>query len=470
MTAASTGQTRDRAEALALLLSRKFGEANICSDAAALAGYEVDGVLPGAALFANSAKEIAELLRFAGAEELAVIPCGGRTKLGIGMPPRQYDVALDLSRMNKVLAYEPRDLTLGVEPGMRFSALAMTLAAEKQFLPLNPPFLEGATVGGILAADSASPLRHAYGSPRDFVLGLEFVTGDGVIAKSGGRVVKNVSGYDLQKLLIGSLGTLAVITRANFKTFPTPPAQVVFVLPFETMNAAMGFCRAFGQSPLGAMQVDVISPEATKLLKRKLAIEIPIPDGRWGVVTSAAGNEKVVERQRREVPAMAMVSKASGVCALGDTPDSMRVAAALLGGIRESPSMILAADAKAVIFRIAALPSVMEAVAQKLIGVAAKHSLRAAIGLRPYGIICFALLPSGEGSREVEQLVLSSEAIFRAADEMGAKARIEFAPAELKRAINVWGAARPDFELMRKVKKVFDAGSVLSPGRFAGGI
>lgn len=470
MTAASMGQTRGRAEAVAAQLAQKFGETNICADDATLAGYEVDGMRPGAAVFAKSAEEIAELLRFAGAEKLAVIPCGGRTKLGIGMPPARYDIALDLSRMNKVLAYEPRDLTLGVEPGMRFSALALKLAAEKQFLPLNPPFLERATVGGILAADSASPLRHAYGGPRDFILGLEFVTGEGVIAKSGGRVVKNVSGYDLQKLLIGSLGTLAVITRANFKTFPTPPAQVVFVAAFETMGTALAFCRAFMQSPLGAMQVEVISPESARVLKAKAAMEIALPNGRWSAVISAGGNEKVVERHRREVPSLAAQSKATEVTALGDTTDSMRVAAALLGSIREFPSIVLSAEAKAVIFRIAALPSAMEAVAQKLIGVAAEHSIRTALDLRPYGLIYLALLPSSDAPSQPEQLASASAAVFRAADELGSKARIEFAPAELKRAVNVWGAARPDFELMRRVKKVFDAGSVLSPGRFAGGI
>ncbi len=194
------------------------------------------------------------------------------------MPPARYDIALDLSRLNHVLAYEPRDLTLGVEPGMKFSALAATLAGEKQLLPLNPPFMSHATIGGILAADSPSPLRHLYGGPRDFVLGLEFVTGDGAIAKSGGRVVKNVSGYDLHKLLIGSLGTLAVITRANFKTFPMPPEQVVFVVAFDDAAAALNFCATLVRSPLGALQVDVISPDAAQYFAAQPGVQIALPE------------------------------------------------------------------------------------------------------------------------------------------------------------------------------------------------
>ena len=294
-------------------IARRFGAENTVGSAAELAGYEVDGMRPAAAVYAKSPEEVAELLKFAALEKLAIIPCGARTKLGIGMPPTRYDVALDLSRMNRVLAYEPRDLTLGVEPGMRFSTLATTLAAERQFLPLNPPFFQRATVGGILAADSASPLRHSYGGPRDYVLGLEFVTGDGAIAKSGGRVVKNVSGYDLHKLLIGSLGTLAVITRANFKTFPTPPEQVVFVAAFDDAAAALEFCKILTQSPLGALQVDVISPDAAQIFSAHSDAEIALPALRWCVVVSAAGNSRVVERHRRELPAIAEQSKAKAV-------------------------------------------------------------------------------------------------------------------------------------------------------------
>ena len=120
-----------------------------------------------------------------------------------------------------MLAYDPKDLTLGVEPGVRVEDLLRALAEEKQFLPLAVPFADRATIGGVAAANSSSPLRHAYGGARDFCLGMEFVTGEGTPAKSGGRVVKNVTGYDLHKLLIGSLGTLAVITRVNFRTFPS---------------------------------------------------------------------------------------------------------------------------------------------------------------------------------------------------------------------------------------------------------
>jgi glycolate oxidase FAD binding subunit len=451
-------------------IAQRFGAENTLVTAEELAPYDVDGMRPAAAVFAKSAEQIAELLNFAATEKLAVIPCGARTKLGIGMPPARYDVALDLSRMSRVLAYEPRDLTLGVEPGTTFSALAVTLAGEKQLLPLNPPFMSTATIGGILASDSPSPLRHLYGGPRDFVLGLEFVTGDGAIAKSGGRVVKNVSGYDLHKLLIGSLGTLAVITRANFKTFPMPPEQVVFAVALDDAAAALNFCATLGRSPLGALQVDVISPEAAQIFAAQPGVQIALPEKSWCVVVSAAGNARVVERHRRELPTMATQSKASGLVALGDTVQSMKVAAALLGRVREFPALALTANAAATIFRIAALPSTMMAISQRLRALATEHAMSAASVLRPYGLIYFAILPPASDEASTGRLAKFSDAIFRAINELGANARIEFAPPGLKPIVNAWGAPRPDFELMRRVKKVVDAGNILSPGRFAGGI
>jgi glycolate oxidase FAD binding subunit len=460
----------DASATIAARITQRFGAENVVASSAELAGYEVDGKRPAAAVFAKSAQEISDLLKFAATEKLAVIPCGSRTKLGIGMPPMRYDIALDLSRMNRVLAFDPRDLTLGVEPGILFSVLAMKLAGEKQFLPLNPPFLHHATIGGLLAADSASPLRHLYGGPRDFVLGLEFVTGDGAIAKSGGRVVKNVSGYDLHKLLIGSLGTLAVTTRANFKTFPMPPEQVVFVVAFEGAPPALEFCKALGRSPLGALQVDVISPDAAQIFAAQANVEIALPEKRWCVVVSAAGNARVVERHRKELPAIAMQAKATGLVALGDTMQSMKVAAALLGRIREFPSLMQAADSAATIFRIAALPSTIPAIAQRLGALTAHPAMPAAIVIRPHGLIYFAILPAATDALPSGRLAKVAEAVFRAMIELGASARIEFAPTELKRTVNVWGAPRPDFELMRRVKKVFDPENVLSPGRFAGGI
>ncbi len=461
----SAQRSNDERASIASRIAARFGAANVVADVASLAAYEVDGLRPAAAVLAGSVEEIAELVRFSAAEKLSVISCGGRTKLGIGAPPARYDVALDVSRMNRVLAYEPRDLTLGVEPGIRFAALSETLAAEKQFLPLASPFAERATVGGILAADSASPLRHAYGGPRDFTLGMEFVTGYGAAAKSGGRVVKNVSGYDMHKLLIGSLGTLAVITRANFKTFPFPPARDVFVAHFENPALAMEFCRAVQRSALEPRLVEVISPEAAKLMSAGAEIPLPLRANGWSVAIGVAAHERVVERHARELASLATQTNPSDFVRLGGEDQSY-----FLNAMCEFPALVLAADPGAAIFRIAALPSVMAALAKRLAAAAAGLHLEHATVLRPHGLVFFTLMPLRSGGADAGRLARAAQEVFRAADEIGAKARIEWAPVELKRAVSVWGEARPDFELMRRVKQIFDPGNVLSPGRFAGGV
>src|SRR5712671_5735849 len=258
------------AQACVTRLEEIVGGAYVLTDSVELSARQVDGKHPSAVVQPAEVAQVAEILRFAAAEKLAAIPSGGCTKLRIGSPPARYDIALDLSRMNRVLAYDPRDLTLGVEPGVRIEDLLRVLGEQNQFLPLAVPFADRATVGGIVAANSSSPLRHFYGGVRDFCLGMEFVTGDGVISKGGGRVVKNVTGYDLHKLLIGSLGTLAVITRLNFRTFPSVIAgSRGFVASFSNPQGALALRRAILQSPLTPLTLDILSPGLAQIFSQR---------------------------------------------------------------------------------------------------------------------------------------------------------------------------------------------------------
>ena len=172
-----------------------------------------------------TAEEAAAVVRYATTEKLSVIPTGCRTKLQIGASPSRYDIALDMSGLQEIAHYDPADLTISVGAGMRLAALNATLLEHNQFLPLLVPYYSSATIGGAIASGLDSPLRQLYGTARDFLLGAEFIDGTGALVKSGGRVVKNVTGYDLHKTLVGSLGNLAAITRLNFRTFPAPTAE-----------------------------------------------------------------------------------------------------------------------------------------------------------------------------------------------------------------------------------------------------
>ena len=455
------------AQASLTRLEEIVGSAHVLTDSAELAVRQVDEVRPSAVVQPSDAAQVADILRFAASEKLSVIPCGGCTKLGIGSPPARYDVALDLSRMNRILAYDPGDLTLGVEPGVRIENLLQVLGEQRQFLPLAVPFADRATIGGIVAANSSSPLRHSYGAVRDFCLGMEFVTGEGVPAKSGGRVVKNVTGYDLHKLLIGSLGTLAVITRINFRTFPQPQAQGTFVASFTDSESAFQFCRTIAQSVLTPQILEVADPAAAHLLFSADAPTRIVPQ-QWSVIITAAGQPSVVDRYARELGHMARAANAAESVPLSETE-----AASVLARIREFPRSILEAAPSAAIFRISAAPAATPGLLARLSQLATKKHLDIATLTRASGIV-FAALFDEEGAETPSAASASAaKEVFQICSlpEFGAQAMLERAPAEVKRAAGgVWGPARPDFALMQRVKKVFDPHNILSPGRFAGGI
>src|SRR5271170_836784 len=245
------------------------------SDPVALACYAIDEVIPGAVAKPAAAEEAAELARFAIVENLAIVPVGSRSKLGIGMPPTRYDIALDMTALDQIAHYDPGDLTLSVDAGLPLAKLNAALAPHRQFAPLLLPFYSASTIGGAIASGLDSPLRQTYGTARDFLIGAEFIDGTGAPCKSGGRVVKNVTGYDLHKLLIGSLGTLAIITRLNFRTFPALNAHdsqtATFTANFPDAQSALNFRHKIAASVFTPDAIEILSPETVEILSTALA-------------------------------------------------------------------------------------------------------------------------------------------------------------------------------------------------------
>jgi len=443
------------------------GAGHVATDDAELAAHEVCGMRPAAVVRPAYAGEVADVVRFAVSQKLAVIPMAGATKVSIGLPPSRYDIAINLSRMNRVLSYDPHDLTLGVEPGVRIEDLTRALAEKKQFLPLVVPFSDRATIGGIAAANASSPLRHSYGGVCDFCLGMEFVTGEGVQAKSGGRVVKNVTGYDLHKLLTGSLGTLGIITRLNFRTFPMPQAQGTFVASFPSPEPAFEFCSAIAHSVLSPQMVEVADPGACRLIfsaKSSMRI-LPM---HWSVILSAAGQPAVVERYARELGHMATAANAAEFLQMNDGEQF-----SAFRRIREFPRLLLGAAPDAAIFRIGVLPAGMPSLLDALSEIAKRFKVELTSLTRASGIIYAAFFAqSGNGVPSNATMTAVREAFHVCAlPKTCARAMLEWCPAEMKRmGVDPWGPWRDDFALMRRVKNAFDPQNVLAPGRFAGGI
>ena len=439
------------------------GAQNVIADPRELSAYAVDAVIPKAAARPGTPQEIAELVKFAAAENLAIIPTGARTKLAIGMPPARYDLAIDVARLDRVISYDPGDLTLSVEPGIPLSRLAQILAEHNQFLPLDVPFFERATVGGTLASGVDSPLRQLYGTPRDFVLGMEFVTGEGSLAKSGGRVVKNVTGYDLHKLMLGAIGSLGVITRINFKTFPLPSATATFIASFSTMPAAAAFNSLIHKSPMRCQAIEVLSPSAATLLSESASSLADAPLNSFVVAMRISGNDDVLSRCERDLRTMAENSATSlrGFTRL-NAPREQH----LWTAIREFPSTRQSHPA-AVLFKATCLRSDFAAFFEDTSALAQQHSIKISHMFHGCGI-CYFRLESPPDSPD--NLAAACQELLQRAAKSVRGASILWCPAELKRHLNIWDPPREDFPLMQQLKRAFDPRNIFAPGRFVGGL
>jgi glycolate oxidase FAD binding subunit len=449
------------------------GAAHVATDPAQLSAYAVDGKVPAAVVRPGSKEEVVEIIKYAVAERLAVIPCGARTKLGMGLPPARYDLALDMTRLDRTIAYDPADLTLSVEAGVLLGKLVDTLIEHNQFLPLYIPFFQRATIGGAIASGVDSPLRQFYGTARDYVLGMEFVTGEGVHSKSGGTVVKNVTGYDLHKLMIGSLGTLGVITRVNFKTFPFPAQSHGFLATFESADRAIEMRHRIAKSPLTPLTLEILSPRVAELFlspASSLAQEAAPPTGvlsprHWTLASAYVGNEKVIARYEMELRRLAAESGAIGVSILGDDTRP-----SVWGRLRESFPIMLASSPATTIMKISVLPSRMKNALAAAMNASETNQLPWAAVMRGVGVIYFALLPAERSDAAQRRVSASINQIFAAGATLGANMSVPWVPTEWKGTVKVWGPDRPDFPQMRRVKNVFDPHCVFSPGRFVGGL
>jgi glycolate oxidase FAD binding subunit len=224
-------------------------------------GAEADvagGIMPAFVVAPGSTDEAAAVLRAAAEHELAVVARGAGGRLGWGAPPTRCDLMIDMSRMSSVVEHSSGDLVARVQAGARMGDVAAALGRDGQEIALDVP--DGSTIGGVVASGLAGPRRLRYGTPRDLLIGITIVRADGTVARSGGKVVKNVAGYDLGKLLAGSAGTLALITDATFRLHPLPAARVYVTAEYVAAGIACDAVAAAANSPLVASAVELSRP------------------------------------------------------------------------------------------------------------------------------------------------------------------------------------------------------------------
>jgi len=370
-------------------------------------------------------QQLAETLRVATASERPIHLGGCFTKRAFGGPIDANSETISTSSLTCIIEYEPKDLTLSVEAGVRYADLRRLLAENRQMLPFDPPWAETATIGGIVAANTNGPRRRLYGSIRDFVIGMRFATVEGKLIETGGMVVKNVAGLDMQKLLIGSYGTLAALASVNFKLVPAPPATRTFLMAapqWELLVAAR-------DGLLGS----VLQPAAVDLLNAKASSRC----GLTGPVLAvrAGGTERVLDRYQSELKQF-------------EAFDGEREAE-FWRSVEEFTPRFLADSPSGCVVRVsstlAGLPKVLASLPEAGVG-------RAASGV-VYGYFATPGHARAWLDRHRPEL---GPVVFEAVQE-----------AE-KSKLALWPVPGDDFDVMKRVKALFDPNNRLNPGRLHG--
>lgn len=412
--------------------------------------FAVDGLRPRAVIQPPDASEVAAALRFAAGSGLAVVPWGGGTAIDLGNPPARLDLVLDLSRLNRIVEHRPQDLTVTVEAGTPIAVLQGSLAEHGQMLALDPPLSDRATVGGVLAANGFGPRRLRYGTARDLVIGSRALLADGMPVRSGGKVVKNVAGYDLNKLWIGSCGTLAVITEATFKVMPVPAELSLVLAGFRSLEAAQSAATEVARSPLQPLSLDLIDPTAARSLP--VAARAQPEADVWLLAVEAGGPRPVVERIIRELKQIAVRAGAFEVSTAEGTQRER-----FTQGLRDFGR---SDDGRADwIVRVSVLPSAVgDTIA--VVRNETRESPRGIIAQAGSGILfCFG----GEaGAGRLPALVRE---LRRRIVPAGGSVVVERASPRTKVDLDVWGIEGPDRALMRRVKDAYDPAEILAPGR-----
>jgi len=418
---------------------------------------EIDGVDVSGEETPESPQELARIMKEVHDAGKPMAAVGSGTKLHLGNPLRAACVAMRTRRLSGIVEYEPDNLTVSVLAGTPLRELQETLRAHNQFLPLDPPLAERATLGGIVACNSSGPLRFRYGTVRDMLIGIGIVHADGTATKAGGKLVKNVSGYDMCKLYAGSLGTLGIFSDLTFKVQPRSDAVATVMLGYASLRQAFEATQALLRADLAPDTLEALSGAAFA----QLTGDAPVAP--WILLVRFGESDCAVRWQVDSLRGIASASGGTIANALGTKESEefwQRAASARESCDSDEPLLVKCS----VMYKSA--PDTGQFMADLGDRLQARTLLYCHCG----SYILYGRYEWPQGACSAEALLREIAALRRYCAAAGGHAVVEKIRSDVKRSLDVWGYEGQAIDLMRRIKNEFDPNGLLNPGRFVGGI
>jgi len=464
------------------------GEDNVKNDPEIATHHAVGGTSPRAVVFPADTEQIAEVVELANQEGLTIFPWGGGSKAAAGNPPKQVDLVVCTSRLNTITDMDTANLTVTVQAGVKFKDVQAGLSSQDNrcylpissegengaalvcserdktgcFLPLDPPFFDTTTMGGVIATNSTGPRRLLYGLPRDLVLGVRFVAPNGEIIGAGGKTVKNVSGYDISKLMIGSQGSLGILCEMTLRLLPLPERMETLFFSFGSFPDASVFVDRVFESDLLPAAVEVMNGRTLEDLPHE---DLPdLESEGYGIAVALEGFQEPVARMESE-----MTEMASGLNAQGETrleeKEHGTFWAAVSNAERSLAERFEGLISAQLNYPLSRWKDLIPFVDETLSGVGVEHALWAHAGS---GVCLISLLMDSTNKETQEKAAQALEKIFVECRRLEGNLIINRSLTDLKGRFPAWVETSPELRVMKRIKGQLDPLGVMCPGPFPG--
>ncbi len=471
-------------------LTSLLGEGSVVVEPDQLSRFKVDHLTPEAVVFPKNTHQVADVVKLAHTHHLSIVPWGSGTQMAMGNPPKRLDLVLSTARMNHIIDVDTANLTITVEAGVKFRDIQARLATQEDrcyllledlsteaeevicsdrshsgsFLPMDPPQSDKATIGGIIATNASGPRRLLYRAPRDHILGVRMVSPKGDVVGAGGKTVKNVSGYDVSKLAVGSMGTLGIICEMTFKLLPLPETMKTLLFAFQSFDAASAFANQIFETTLLPAAVEVLTHDAAKALPMLLIQDFT--SAPYGVAVALEGFIPAVARMADEMTTMAdSIEAANGRILEDHAHQTFWLAMSQMGrALQNKHSGLITLK---VTFPLSEWAQTFTTLENAFSAAGIPCALQAHAG---NGVILANLLLDLEDDDTMEKSVQITNRLSKHFNQTDGSLVVQAVPPPWKLQLNIWGEPGSAFTVMKRLKEKIDPLGMMNPGRFVGGL